>query len=108
MSSNYNLEDKKVVVFVNKITSVESVNNALERVENRFNRLEKLRNENQDSRDSESNQEELGNLMDADKAMAAEQQKLIELRGDLHARKDSIIEARAEEVTNYTPKKVDW
>lgn len=107
-NENENTEDKKVVVFVKKITSLKTADEALERIENRFKTVGSERNQLKESLESEHDLETRGKLVDRDSELTDEQKKLVKTRNQLHARRKELVEAREAEINDYVPEEISW
>ena len=108
MGLNETREDKKVVVFVNKITNLKTADEALERITNRFKTIGSDRTQLKTTLESEQDLEARGKLVDHDTELTNEQKKMIKLRNQLHERKINLIEAREAEINEYKPEDVSW
>lgn len=108
MEGSETREDKKVVVFVNKITNLKTADEALERIENRFKSVGSERTQLKESLGSEHDLEARGKLVDRDSELTDEQKRLVNLRDQLHERRKDLIKAREAEINDYEPEDVSW
>ena len=113
MNSSKTREDKKVVVFVNKITNLKSADEALSRIEFGYKAIGSERKQIDESLKAErnletQNLEEQGRIVDRDIELTSEQKRLVNLRDQLHKRREEIIEAREVEINDYEPEEVNW
>ncbi len=95
-------------VFINKLSSVSSVDNATDRIKIRFDVLLSKRTEIMDQFNSINDPELRGYLVDDDEKIAAELTKLLEAKEKLEVKRQELVDKRGTEVQDYQPEKISW
>lgn len=98
----------RVRVFINKLISVSSVDNATSRIKTRFDVLLNERAKIKDQQNNETDLEKRANLVDADKMKVAELTKLLEDKKQLIKKRQELLSAREAEIQNYQPMEINW
>ena len=95
-------------VFINKLISVSSVDNAGSRIKTRFDVLLSERAKIKDQLNNETDLEKRANLVDADKGKVAELAKLLEDKKQLSKKRQELLSAREAEIQNYQQADITW
>ena len=95
-------------VFISKLISVSSVDNAVSRIKTRFDVLLNERTKIKDQLNNETDLEKRANLVDADKGKVAELTKLLEDKKQLNNKRQELLSAREAEIQNYQPMEINW